>query len=516
MQLHARSTLLLAATFCALSTLTAADPRLCPSIADQIKGADAAKIKRLLDFSSSNIGCLVFLAEDPSVGYEAMLRAIEKFRSDKQPGSGSASEGGTNLVAKGIVAKTLSVATEYGALTQSTKGQITTFRGNLAGLPSALIGKDVFPYCDPRYPKLDFCVDQSVLGWLRRISFGISFDTSRNETISVQPSPGVSPAANTIPGSFQAKSREVSMVSGRVELWNKRDVSSKKYVEKWKAKLASSEVPKIGKELTLRYEDLAQRLEGVELAAWLTSSVPAIMASMRNSVHDESVIADQIELLLKRLIDKNIVTKAELLEMRALLLRFGFSQDEIIDTVGSSSVLALEYTNNRPLAQSPTSTFRGILEMPSWKKWSLTANSAFTIFDIRPTGQSGIASGRLRDIQFAAQMERPLGDFKLLGTAALSVAYYYQQQKVAAALNVDPANPLPGVTFINIPVGARTIFAEKGDIQVGQIRLTLGSNGSVRYPIALSYSSRTELINRPAWRAQIGVSYDFDSLFMKK
>jgi hypothetical protein len=38
---------------------------------------------------------------------------------------------------------------------------------------------------------------------------------------------------------------------------------------------------------------------------------------------------------------------------------------------------------------------------------------------------------------------------------------------------------------------------------------------SVRFPIAVSWSNRTELITKPAWRAQIGVSYDLDSLFAR-
>jgi hypothetical protein len=60
------------------------------------------------------------------------------------------------------------------------------------------------------------------------------------------------------------------------------------------------------------------------------------------------------------------------------------------------------------------------------------------------------------------------------------------------------------------------VFATKGHIQVGQVRLVLGpEKSSARFPISISYSNRTELIDRPAWRGQVGVSYDFDSLFGK-
>jgi len=81
---------------------------------------------------------------------------------------------------------------------------------------------------------------------------------------------------------------------------------------------------------------------------------------------------------------------------------------------------------------------------------------------------------------------------------------------------VDPTQPLPGITFVGLPAGAKAVFAQKGNIGIEQLRLVLGPDKSnIRIPIAVSYSNRTELIDKPAWRAQIGISYDFDALFAK-
>jgi hypothetical protein len=44
------------------------------------------------------------------------------------------------------------------------------------------------------------------------------------------------------------------------------------------------------------------------------------------------------------------------------------------------------------------------------------------------------------------------------------------------------------------------------------VKVTLGS-GRARIPFAISYSNRTELITRPELKAQIGISYGFDSRF---
>jgi|SRR5580658_4343773 hypothetical protein len=46
-----------------------------------------------------------------------------------------------------------------------------------------------------------------------------------------------------------------------------------------------------------------------------------------------------------------------------------------------------------------------------------------------------------------------------------------------------------------------------------QLKSGLGTRKNVKFPIAFSYSNRTDLITRPLWSARFGVSYDFSSLF---
>src|SRR5262249_38713177 len=100
--------------------------------------------------------------------------------------------------------------------------------------------------------------------------------------------------------------------------------------------------------------------------------------------------------------------------------------------------------------------------------------------------------------------------------AALDASAYFQNQKSDSILKVDPTNPIPGVMFVGLPSNAQTVFAKRGNIGLAQLRLVLGPGSSnVRIPIAVSYSNRTELIAKPTWRAQIGLSYDLDALFSK-
>jgi hypothetical protein len=123
---------------------------------------------------------------------------------------------------------------------------------------------------------------------------------------------------------------------------------------------------------------------------------------------------------------------------------------------------------------------------------------------------------RLRDVRAGAEIDYKLGKLgKLIDAASLNGSYYFQYQNSAILLSVDPSQPLPGITFSGLPSGAASVLANTGSIHIGQLKLVLGTGSSVRVPVAVSYSNRSELVPKPNWRAQIGISYDFDSLFTK-
>jgi hypothetical protein len=158
---------------------------------------------------------------------------------------------------------------------------------------------------------------------------------------------------------------------------------------------------------------------------------------------------------------------------------------------------------------------RVIYDMPFKKTHKFVANSSVTFFKDLQVNTDGTAA-RVRDAQAAAQYELGLGELAIIGPASISAAFYYQYQHAPAILTIDPLKPVPGVTFTDLPEGAKTVFADKGDIVLGQVKLVLTPSGSsVKVPVAVSFSNRTELIDKPTWKAQLGVTYDFDSLFAR-
>ncbi len=433
-----------------------------------------------------------------TLGFKDFLRRIEVLRTDRQSGAGPSSAGGTTLVARGAAARTLSLAAEYGAVTRSVSGQVITFRGNLAGLPAALVRKDVFPYCDPRTPTTqqpDFCVESSGLGRLRKLSFGVSLDASRSTASPLAaPAPADSGAAPVV--RLFGDRTELSSFSLRYDLWNRKDVSSPLFQKAWQDKLAEQRrIPELARKLSAGLEPVFEKLGTSQAyAVWQAETRERI----RTAADPEGALRSQMSRLVTLLLEENIVTAEDVRELRRLFSRYGFEQDELMELTGSQPVIAVEYSYSRPLLEVPESALRFVFDLPVSKRWSLAVNTAWTFHQ----GVSENARSRVRPLkalELGAQAERVLGGLPSLGPVTLGAAVYVEYRNSSPVLRTPRWD---------------VVVAEVGTIAAAQLKLTLGPPGGVRFPIAVSYSNRTELFPTPAWRVQLGLSYDFDFLFL--
>jgi hypothetical protein len=479
---------------------------------DAVVAGDPRAAENLMDISQAPRCFALFAAgldrADRSA-FKDFVRRFESTRSDKQTGASAAGTGSTSVVAKGPSAKILSIAAEYGALTQSVKGQVVTVRGNLAGVPSALVAKDVFPYCVGDEARSGYCTDRSLLGVLKRFSYGVSFDPSRTQTATATAA-GTAPAGDAQPITFSGVSREISSASIRVELWNRRDASSPEFTKQWRGKVgvamdgASTDL--------LRASDFVENVMNLPAhGAWFTASVAAVRAAgtdrerivraWKSSLDQLAVHASATPGFQERVADA-----------LAAYSRFFLAQDDLIETLATKNVLAFEYAANRPALQAATSNYRLILDYPLSKDTKLVANGAFTYYDSVPAGQAIVT--RYRDAQAGVQLDRGLGDASILGPAVFSLAGYFQYQHSPALLELDPTKPVAGVSFTGLPSDAKKVFVTSGNIWLVQGKLSLVPSGSsVTIPLSVTWSNRTELIDKPGWRGQIGLSYDVDALF---
>jgi hypothetical protein len=496
---------------------------LCDLYKDQIKAIQSKPTGHARDADISELlkpdqhsACVAFaLAHGVQ---NQFTHAFEAARTDKQAGTSAGGGATSSLVSKGVTAKAISLASEYGALTESVNGQVVTVSGALDGVPAGLIRGGLASYCLAGLPRdqQNGCIDKSSLDILRRLSYSVSFDTSRSsQTITGTPV-SASNTTNPTPITFNPSGHQISAITGRFEIWNQRDATSTTYFDNWlkrvQDKTNGKTLADAGNALLNAFEQLfsSDWRNTKEYQNWFQGAIPILENATDVEKAWEGLLSDLLAILRAT---QNMPDLAQ--EFLHELSNYDLAQDALIAAAADKPVFTFEFANNRPVGEDSNSNFRLIFDKGFRKNWSFTANAAMNIWD-RDQSKPSVKVSRLRDVQVGAEIDYKLGKLgKLIDAASLDGSYYFQNQHSAILLNVDPSQPLPGITFSGLPSGAATVLASTGNIQIGQLKLVLGTGSSIRVPLAFSYSNRSELVPKPNWRAQVGISYDFDSLFSK-
>jgi len=257
-----------------------------------------------------------------------------------------------------------------------------------------------------------------------------------------------------------------------------------------------------------------------DYSAWYNAAYTKLTADT-----DDKTLKTDLGVEVKQLYDLVVKWYPAIPQQAADFLRsseiYDFNEQAFVESIANTPVLSVEYDDNRPQNQSSYSTVRLIYNQGLGSRFSITGNCAVAINSKLPASSIPGAS-RVRDAQVGIELKYTLssgtgsktGIAGIFGAAAVSGTYYFQYQNSPSVLNVTPGTPLTGIALTGLPSSATQIFSQKGNIHVGQLRLELGPAGSsVRFPISVTYSNRTELITKPELRGQIGISYNFDSLF---
>jgi hypothetical protein len=213
--------------------------------------------------------------------------------------------------------------------------------------------------------------------------------------------------------------------------------------------------------------------------------------------------------------------------------------------LASPSALSVEYDYNTPVNQPTTSTVKLLYSytgsksqcqdksnhdaaskkegsrnkkaVPILDRLTTTVNVGGNFYNSAPSTVPG--AGAFRDAQVGSEVDyavcpstkQPILSFFANGTVALT--YYYQDQVSPSILKVASAGmPLPGINITGLSSSATQVFTKKGPINFVQLKYGFGVGKNVKFPIAVSWSNRSDLITHPTWSAQFGVSYDFSSL----
>jgi hypothetical protein len=463
----------------------------------------------------------------------------------QQTGASSGTGGTTNLVSKGAAAKMFSFANEYGAVTESTSGQTTTVTGTLAGVPLVLLKSGIVQECSVQIYSLFSCVHAPVVDYLGRISYSIAFDTSTSgQTVTGTPATGTSSTA--IPATFTASTHNINAITA-----------------KWIAIQGKPSTPDIQAAVknfvttttvAAQAVTLVQFFDSLEVTApkfltWQDNSINSLSDAMQKDIdadqaRGQSMSTTQRNRASETLINTTNAFKAlgtgfvealglpqdatgevaaqspiitNAVSFAVVYARYLGQEEAISAGIARPAVLSFEYDDNRPVSQPSNSVFR-VIYQAKIKSITLTANGAASIYDSTPSASVPGAS-RLRDVQFAFGADRDFSpNLPVAGKIGMTASgnFYFQNQQSPAILNITPGTPVNGITFTGLPSTATQVFAQKGNIGVGQLKLTVGSGANIKVPFSVTYSNRTELVTSPVWRGQVGISYDFDSLFQSK
>jgi hypothetical protein len=177
------------------------------------------------------------------------------------------------------------------------------------------------------------------------------------------------------------------------------------------------------------------------------------------------------------------------------------AKNVLLDKIARARGLTFEYSNKREVNAPDTSNFRFIAATGTGRRIDLTANGSFTMFNQRPLAASlsNPRPGRMRDFQFAGQIDVPFGNVKESGQFVLWLSGRYERMMEEAS------------------TGAGAIVPNtKGDIAIGQFGLKIPIKGlGMQLPISFTTASRTELVKEKEVRGNFGFTFNLDRILAR-
>jgi hypothetical protein len=528
MKLHISTLLLLVLSVLPMAGQTPRSlNKSCPDALNAVVQRAAGKLNgelgQFLTFGGAP-DCMTTLLLTQYTGTDSLLDRAQQVKAAlQQNGSSPGSGSGTSLVSKGITSQILSVATEYGALAETTSGQTVTVSGSLGGIPAALTQKSLIDNCDGIRIPGELCVSDKTVNELNRFSYTVAFNTgSTSQSVSGTAATTTPTTSSAQPVTFNATTNTITSATGKFVILrgaaanitavaaavDKLSPTSTAFVT------MTADQKKIFNAMSDTYDNMAS------VKVWKNQTASKILAAAPEGA--ANVWLQQADALMNAICPpggdpKCRATLLNQLDTYAMFVNgFKSSVAAFVETVRKAPLFTIEYDFNRPASQPTNSTVR-LVGQTVLGGWTLTGNGAVSVYNSTPSSAIP-GSSLLRDAQVAAEASFDFSKLKkatLLGHSTGSAAYYFQDQMSPAILNVTPGQPAAGVTITGLPATATQVYAQTGIINIFQGKFTFSpGSSSISLPISFTWSNRSELVaNNPLWRGQIGISYDFDSLF---
>ncbi len=451
------------------------------TLARDIRGAQGTRAERSRDYAG-------FLREDVqdlalfSLGTTAYMALVEEGRIDKQVGASSAGPGSTSLVSRGSVPRLFGLAVESGALYQSVSGNTVTFRLNPSGLARAVAKGSYLTSGPPLDPEV-------LEGGIDKVSASASFDFQQGST----------------PGTFTGERSQLKEATVRYDVINRRDPRHPSHAAGIQA--LAGDLSRFVM-VVQRYSDVLKTLPGYD--DWRTMTAQTLLSV---NVQDDGALKTAL-VAIGDDFTRRFATNAELRtltnSMVAEIKSYRATRDAAFASIAKSSVLTVEYAFNTltvpaaAFASLPpdttlpdTSTARVVFASPLGAIGEATVNGSMTFFNSKIAGMDG----SFRDVQFSGSIEVRLPELQSIGRPVLTFA------GLGAFLQQQPFGVKVAVGDVETADGAIGVFQTK-------LTLPMGSSGA-QVPISFTLANRSEFNTEHEIRGSIGLTFDFDKLFVR-
>lgn len=414
------------------------------------------------------------------------LVEAEETRLDKQVAAGPSNTNGNSLIVKGGTPAILGFAVENGGLSRTANGSAITFRGNPVGLINAFANRGFVP--SVKEDEKD-----SLLRFMKKTSFAFTFNTDRG------PNPGV----------FTATQQQLSSFSARIEFINRRKADL--YIRDWEDFLGTKA------QSLANYLSKNQLIEtGIDesvfpfgkwkdpiLQAWWVQTQTE-MAKASDAEVSAVLQASLEKLPIKQLLPETI---AILSGVETQLGLYMSGRDDLLKKINRGTLVTFEYVNKREVNAPDTSNFTFIAEKGTGGgAIDFTFNASLTMFNNMDSVRNFVRlnpllprPGRVRDFQFAGQIDVPIGSVTDFGQFDLFASGRYERLLENASTDI-------GLVIPNT----------KGDIGYLQVGVKVPIKGTgLKIPFSVTFANRTELIKEKTVRGNIGFTFDLDSLFSR-
>ena len=424
----------------------------------------------------------VLLVPDPNDKHQEIARLLAFSRGDLQTGATSGSSGTTSAVISPLLPAIFGMSLEMARSHERSRAP----RSRSWPTPPG--------WCAPRRqapPAPSRFVDREACRTLwTRLGVTASFDSARGEKKAE--------LAN-----LETLGSQFSALAVRYEILNRRDVTLDR------VNSVAEPFFKRADALMKGQQELSKALDGATTRVEKELNTLVTSAPWTGSTGE--VRKKMVEEVVRKVVAGTTLSAADAAQARTLWRETLEAYDQLLDRIAGAAVVTLDFSLQQPdltttalaggivpkgVRPPALYTARVVFAKAVLPDLDVTSNVSVSLFHEKRQGMPN----HFRDVRVGLEGKFKLRSLAGYGRPVLAFAGLY------TLLNQEPLGL--GITFNGADIKTR------GHIGVFQAKLEFPTaNNSMRIPLSLTVSNRTELIKESEVRGQIGVSFNLDSLF---